>query len=546
MELRLLQIIQNQIWSGSHTSAQIVQMRKDLMEVVQEIDTMTHTLTEAFQAKWDFKIEYDNRKFKKFDDDLDVVQDKMDILNEKDIKYEEEKQKLLVEKTNLSKSYIMAVQQAKVTLLAERDSLNKTTEEWNYINNKVIEYDDKIREITKSLIQHNKELKSTLDKQLDNLSSMEQKAMQIIKKRYEAELEEYKKMVEEKKAEEEKRHKKEIDNLDKERKAIEEKIKLKLKDLDRSESQRDYEKTLNKLLKEQADLQYKYNALALTEDTREGKAQRQALREKLVEKQSEIDELRHKRGIDLRKENLNDALETEQKAIDEKKKAEDEKYEANKKRLEKELKDTEAHYKELTKNANLYSEARKAIMDKEIKYIDGKLMDLTDAFIKYEEEWGQGLSIIGAKIKSDLIENLDKAYQTASNLTEILKQLDTINKTSYTLPKNDIVGDKNKRVFASSDSNKNINDFISSKKYLESLGYQIIDVGKLSENEKKNLNLTSSDIVVGQALKGYETGNARRVQGSDRYETAQQLQIIANNEQKVMSNNIEKISNTVY
>lgn len=542
--------IQNQIWYGKHNSGQIVQMRKDLMEVVQEIDSMTQSLTDAFQAKWDFKIEFDNREFKKFDDELDIVQDKMDILNEKDVKYEVEKQKLLTQKTNLSKAYIVAIEKAKVALVAERDTLNNTTQEWDYINNKIVEYNDKIREVTKSLTQHNRELKSTLEKQLDNLSNMEQKALQIIKKRYEEELNAHKQMIDEKKSEEEKRHKAEINNLDKEKKAIEEKIKLKLRDIDRNESQRDYEKALNKLLKEQGDLQYKYNALALTADSREGQAQRKNLREQIIAKQSEIDEMRHKRGIDLRKENLNDALETEQKAIDAKKKAEDEKYEANKKRLDKELKDIERHYKELNKNDNLYSEARKAILNKEIKYIDGKLMDLTDAIIRYENEWGQGMSIVGGKIKSDIISNLEKAYQTANNLTEVMKQLKEASNFSLSFPEGSTStkptgSSSNKRVFAMSDGNTNINDLISAKKTLQSQGFQVIDATNMTKEQMKNLNLTSSDVVVGQALAGHNIGGATRIQGSDRYETEKLLRNFAKSLTKT-TEVVESTGNVVY
>lgn len=535
--------IQNEIWYGGYNSDQLVRMRFELQDTVGEIEKMTKALQDAFKTKWEFKFQYDDRYFKEFDDEIDKLQDRIDLLNEKDTLYEKEKSKFLSKKISEQEKYIIYIQRARVELLAERDLLKQNTWEWNFLNNQAKEYDDKMREIAKSMIQNKEELKNTLNTELDNLKSTEQKIIEIIKKRYETELEEYKKMNDEKKKSEEDRHKSVMDKLNEEKKAREEIIKLKLKEIDRDEEQNDYEKQLNKLIDEKLKLQYQYNSWSLV-DTVEGRAKKESLREQIDKKQEEIDDYRHKRSIDLRKQNLNDSLEDIAKEYEEKNKAENKKYEDTKERLDKELKDTEEHYKKLMQKENLYAEARKAIFRNQIKYINGEMMNLTDAILRYEDEWGEGLFILGTKIKSDLIDNLQKAIDTAKNLDSILNKIKEIEKPQINT--SNVNSNNRKKVYAQSDSNSEINDFITAKKHLQKLGYEVIDVTKLSKDELNDINLSSDDIVLGNVLGNRDLNGARRIQGSNRYETEKIVKSYASYEQKAIAGDVKEIKNTVY
>ena len=535
--------MQNEIWYGDYNSDQLVNMRFELQNTVGEIEKMTKTLQDAFQAKWEFKFQYDDRYFKEFDDDIDKLQDRIDLLNENDTLYEKEKAKFLSKKVSEQEKYIIYIQKSRIEALAERDILQKNTWEWTILNNKAKEYEDKIREVAKSMKQNSEELKSTLNSELDNLKSTEQKIIEIIKKRYETELEEYKEMNDEKKRSEDKRHKDLIDKLNAEKKAREEIIKIKLKDIDKDEEQNDYEKQLNKLIDEKLKLQYQYNSWSLV-DTVEGRAKKESLREQIDKKQEEIEDYRHKRSVDLRKQNLNDSLEDITKEYEEKNKSENEKYESTKERLDKELKDTEEHYKKLTQKENLYAEARKAIFRNQIKYINGEMMNLTDAILKYEDEWGEGLSILGTKIKSDLIDNLQKAIDTAKNLDGILNKIKEIEKPQTS--NSNISPNVREKAYAQSDSNTKINDFITAKKHLQKLGYDVIDVTKLSKDELDSISLSENDVVVGNALSDKSLNGAKRLQGSDRYDTENMVKSYSNYEQKVIAGDVKEIKNTVY
>ena len=534
--------IQNEIWYGGYNSDQLVKMRFELQDTVGEIEKMTKALQDAFKTKWEFKFQYDDRYFKEFDDEIDKIQDRIDLLNEKDILYEKGKSKLLSRKISEQEKYIIYIQRARVELLAERDLLKQNTWEWNFLNNQAKEYDDKMREIAKSMMQNKEELKNTLNTELDNLKSMEQKIIEIIKKRYETELEEYKKMNDEKKKSEEDRHKSVMDKLNEEKKAREEIIKLKLKEIDRDEEQNDYEKQLNKLIDEKLKLQYQYNSWSLV-DTVEGRAKKESLREQIDKKQEEIDDYRHKRGIDLRKQNLNDSLEDIAKEYEEKNKAENKKYEDTKERLDKELKDTEEHYKKLMQKENLYAEARKTIFRNQIKYINGEMMNLTDAILRYEDEWGEGLSILGTKIKSDLIDNLQKAIDTAKNLDSILSKIKEIEKPN--MNRNNIPNHTGGIVYAQSDSNSKLNDYISAKTHLEELGFKVVDITKMTKEELEKIKLTAKDLVIGNALDGHNLNGAKRIQGKDRYDTDSQIGDYAYREKQIYKND-DKSERIVY
>ncbi|WP_164509087.1 phage tail tape measure protein [Clostridium rectalis] len=534
--------MQKQIWYGGHTSDQIVKMRFDLQDTVGEIEKMTKALQDAFQTKWEFKIKFDDRYFKEFDSEITEMQDKIDLLNVKDIFYEKDKTRFLSKKVDEQQKYIIYIQKAKIELLAERDLLKENTYEWNFLNDKAKEYNEKIRDIAKSMKQNNEELKNNLQSELDNLKSLEQKIIEIIKKRYETELDEYKKQYNEKKDLEEKRHKKSIDNLNEEKKVREEIIKSQLKEFDKNEKTDNYEKQLNTLISEKLKLQYEYNSWMLV-DTLEGKVKKNSLKEQIDKKQEEIDDFRHKREIDLRKENLNDKLEDIQKEYEEKNKAENKKYEDTKERLDKELKNTEEYYKKLMQKENLYSEARKAIFRNQIKYINGEMMNLTDAILKYEDEWGEGLSLIGTKIKSNLIDNLQKAIDTAQNLDNILSKIKEIEKPKKN---NSITKSEDKKVYAQSDGNNKINDYIIAQKYLSELGYEVIDITKLSKNELDKIKLDKNDLVIGNALNNKNLNGAGRLKGNDRYETDKIVSGYADYEKKMIAGDVKEIKNTVY
>ena len=60
---------------------------------------------------------------------------------------------------------------------------------------------------------------------------------------------------------------------------------------------------------------------------------------------------------------------------------------------------------------------------KEIKDIDGNLIDIKQAIFEYEDKYGDGLSVIGGLIKKDLLSQLDISLSTMKNIESILSNL---------------------------------------------------------------------------------------------------------------------------
>ena len=110
---------------------------------------------------------------------------------------------------------------------------------------------------------------------------------------------------------------------------------------------------------------------------------------------------------------------------------------------------------------NLYAEARKAIFRNQIKYINGEMMNLTDAILRYEDEWEKAYPSQEQRLNVDLIDNLQKAIDTAKNLDSILNKIKEIEKPQINT--SNVSSNNRKKVYAQSDSNSEINDFITAK-----------------------------------------------------------------------------------
>ena len=120
---------------------------------------------------------------------------------------------------------------------------------------------------------------------------------------------------------EEKRHQQVLDNLDSELEKQEESINAQIKAIDKLADAEDYNKNLTKSQSEVQVLQNEKNSLSL-DTSSEGKARVAELQKQIDEKNSSIADTQSTHTRDLRKQNLQDALDAIKKESDAKKKAE--------------------------------------------------------------------------------------------------------------------------------------------------------------------------------------------------------------------------------
>jgi hypothetical protein len=126
----------------------------------------------------------------------------------------------------------------------------------------------------------------------------------------------------------------------------------------------------------------------------------------LAEQRENLEELQSDREHELRKENLQDALDSKEKEIKSAKETEEEKYEL--------IKDS---YDKLLEEGNLYAEANKALTSGMVTDINGKLVTVAEAFKTFSDQFGQTLGTLGNNIQTEFIDKLNQAQQLINTMS---------------------------------------------------------------------------------------------------------------------------------
>lgn len=131
------------------------------------------------------------------------------------------------------------------------------------------------------------------------------------------------------------------------------------------------------------------------------------------------------------------------------------------------------------------------------EHINGEVSSLKDAMLEFVDEYGDGLSSIGALIKSELIENLNVAMETMKDMTNVLGQLGVgqyrVNTRSLSLAGIDYYSDRyrNKQVSKNKDSNSKSNGGVSIN-----INAPMINIeGNADESLVKDLNSLENRLV---------------------------------------------------
>jgi TP901 family phage tail tape measure protein len=279
--------------------------------------------------------------------------------------------------------------------------------------------------------RHDEKIKH-LEDELKKKEKTTQKEIEAIEKQIEAE---------------EERHDKVIKGLDDELERYREVINMRLKSIDREVSEKEYNDEMEQLQKERQRIQEQINVLML-DDSYEAKLRISELNEQLAEKDKQIEDLAYKRGVELRKDNLQDALEKYEKEVDEKKKAENEKFNETKKQLENEKKKldeqlkyykeyidkqiekekekhekiidnlnkekeaTQRHYEQLLADEKRFADLRRAILSGNLNAIQGDLNTFA-SFIQ------SNMSKIGQSIANNLLAKIEEAKRAISQLNNV-------------------------------------------------------------------------------------------------------------------------------
>ncbi|MBU5483468.1 hypothetical protein KQI86_03945 [Clostridium sp. MSJ-11] len=469
-------------------------------KAIKEIDKLKEDIR---KQQLEIKIKIHDTGAEKIKKEIDDVQYKLDILDITDKENYKVRAELINEiiyKEKEERDYRLKVIE---DLENQLKSVKENSDQWTLINETTDRYKQNIKDLNISILNHTESLKRQNEEILGFVKSVEDKIIEIIRKNYE----EQQKLAKESKQKEMKledeRHKKRLENLEKEKQGLIDIVDLQLKELEEKISKDEYDKKLENLQKERNTLQQKYDSLALV-DTIQGRAMREGLLKDLNDLDEKIEEEKYKRNNELKKKELEELKKNYSKDVDEKKKAEDKKYEDKKQKLEEEMKEIDKYYEGRLEKDNLYREVRQVINSGLISDVKGNLIDLNIAIEEYENKWGEGLSALGNKIKTELIDNLEK-------VRELLKDgvLEKINNNISESNDSNISQGK-KKVYAMS-NDRAVNDYTNAKEAFDGNDYEVIDISKMSEEEIKRIRINIGDVIVGVAEDKFKNNDTNSI-----------------------------------
>ena len=227
---------------------------------------------------------------------------------------------------------------------------------------------------------------------------------------------------------EDRRHKEIIDNLDTEEKAYEKVINAQIEAIDKLKSAEDYTKNLDKSQSEVQELQSEKDSLSLDTST-EGRARVDELQKLIDEKQSAIDDMQDTHTIDLRKQNLQDALDAIKKESEAKKQSENDAYETKKQSLEDQKTLTETVFNELMLNDQYW-------LDKIQLILDGNITGIKESLNIFADEFTTTLTTQAGKIDT----SFQAIINTIKQIKSAAKELDLIDPPQYASGTNGAIG----------------------------------------------------------------------------------------------------------
>ncbi|KOS61418.1 peptidoglycan DD-metalloendopeptidase family protein [Lysinibacillus agricola] len=327
---------------------------------------------------------------------------------------------ILAEYEKMAKQHL-ATRDALVAELQQRDVKAERIKE---INKLMAEEHLAYVNATLSIKEYTKQVEEANKSQLESVAD---KAINAYKEYIQERRDEHIKTLDDEIKHENEKHEQIMKNLNDEmdlfRKNVEDKLRL----IDRQEAQRSYDMEISDLEKERNNVQSQFDELAL-DNSHEGKAKRKKLKEQLDEIDKQIEEKRHSREVELRKESLNDALEAKEEEVNEKIELQDKEHENVINKINREKEYWEKHYKDLLNDERKFAEMREAILSGHFEKIDAEFQEYVQKMINtmplLEDSLDGTMVAVGTSIRQNVIDNLNEALKLIDEFNDSQKASD--------------------------------------------------------------------------------------------------------------------------
>ena len=388
------------------TYTKIPELQQSFEELGYEISDYEDELESLIRQR---ALDFHLNKIKEIENEYDKLADKLDII---DIKLKhawgqekldllDEQIKLLEDQTQqqylLMKKYQSMAQTYQVDLkkYGVEFDFNGDITNINEILNKYQDHKDieKLKELIDEYLEIQREtlpdvqkeweklnstIKDAYKEQLEVTKEIEDKILQVYKKQ----LEERKKLIDE--------------ELDAKLKALKKEQDAYNKAREEADYKSDYEDQLDVI----KDLEKKIE-IAKKDTSLSGQKKLQELLEKLAAEQKELEEM------------VQDKIDSDVNNM----------YDKESERLEEEAENLKDILDEQFSDERLQQLVKDALTNGVFVDIDGNIKDLQDTLLEFEDKFGEGMTAIGAIIKSELVTNLEIAKEAMKDLGVILGQL---------------------------------------------------------------------------------------------------------------------------
>ena len=268
-----------------------------------------------------------------------------------------------------------------------------------------------VRNLTSAYDELLKKEKATVADLQSIVKDVESKLVEMIKKREEIIREAAKSSYEEDKASMEQSHKDKLEAYDEELDAFKDMIDSKKKALEDQFDEEDYQEELDKLRREERDIQSQINILKLRDDV-EARAKTIELEKDLSDKKIEITDFQRDHERDSLLDNLDEQLSEQEDYYDDLESEEERLFEFRMDKRKKRYDDDVALLDDLYTKEKIYAEAKTMLLT-------GSIEDIKNAYIDFENRFGEGLSMLGSTVIEDFIARLKEAREAVATLESI-------------------------------------------------------------------------------------------------------------------------------
>ncbi|MDT8975021.1 phage tail tape measure protein [Paenibacillus sp. chi10] len=340
-----------------------------------------------------------------------------------------------------------------IKFLKSQLELNKNNKDIvERLTDEIEKQEDKLQDTERSVKDLNVSVKEIYEKAADRYVELYKEKLELLKK---ADEEHYRLKLEQEKQVHENRMK----QIDKELKALQDAYDQQMKMLDRTESTRTYENDLSKKQDEITDLKKQIDLLSM-DDSYEAKSQKADLIKQLTEKEQELSEYQHNREIELRKNNLEDELDSEQEKLDSKKEKMEEEYNNTVKLLEQKAEERQKFWENELNNEQKFADMRKQVYE-------GNFNEMLETVNTWSGEVDSKFNELGQTVTENFTDKVKEAIRELNKLNDSKlgsmgsivndanpHNLDGSNKPTAGLPDNSLLSTKDKITEMISNSKK--------------------------------------------------------------------------------------------